>query len=78
MVRFVRRPSRWSNERTAPPNKTPDTKKAAIPMSFARFRAQLHNSSDRRRLYDRINRVAADSQRDELLIMAQRAEQRTH
>ena len=43
-----------------------------------RFRAQLHNSSDRRRLYDRINRVAADSQRDELLIMAQRAEQRSH
>ncbi|WP_169315845.1 hypothetical protein [Gordonia otitidis] len=47
-------------------------------MSFARFRAQLHNSSDRRRLYDRIQRVSAASQRDELLIMAQRAEERTH
>jgi len=47
-------------------------------MSFARFRAQLHNSSHRRSLYDRINRAAAESQRDELLIMAQRAEQRVH
>lgn len=47
-------------------------------MSFARFRAQLHNSSDRRRLYARIQRVSAASQRDELLIMAQQAEERTH
>lgn len=60
------------------PDHDPRYEKAALPMSFARFRAQLHNSSDRRRLYDRINRVAAESQRDELLIMAQRAEQRVH
>ncbi|MDL9939027.1 hypothetical protein QSJ18_19965 [Gordonia sp. ABSL1-1] len=42
-------------------------------MSIARLRARfLPNSS--RRLYDEIWRVASVSQRDELLIMAQRAE----
>ncbi|MGV9826603.1 MULTISPECIES: hypothetical protein [unclassified Gordonia (in: high G+C Gram-positive bacteria)] len=44
-------------------------------MSFARIRARLIPSAlQRRHLYSRINRLPAGTQRDELLIMAQRAE----
>ncbi|MET9201718.1 MULTISPECIES: hypothetical protein [unclassified Gordonia (in: high G+C Gram-positive bacteria)] len=42
-------------------------------MSFARIRARFHNN-DQRRLYASILRVGSSTQREELLVMAQRAE----
>lgn len=44
-------------------------------MAFARLRAHFQSAS-RRSLYSRIARIPSQSQRDELLIMAQRAEAR--
>ncbi|GAA1480370.1 hypothetical protein GCM10009624_08100 [Gordonia sinesedis] len=44
-------------------------------MSFARIRARIvPTTQSRRRLYDQIQQVGSRPQRDELLIMAQRAE----
>ena len=43
-------------------------------MSLARLRARLHPFTQRK-LYDQIYGVASRSQRDELLVMAQRAAQ---
>lgn len=44
-------------------------------MAFARLRAHFH-SAGHRALYSKIARIPSQSQRDELLIMAQRAESR--
>ncbi|MCX2964135.1 hypothetical protein VX037_15915 [Gordonia sp. Z-3] len=44
-------------------------------MSIARLRARFVHTSNRK-LYDRIHAVGSSTQRDELLIMAQRAELR--
>ncbi|AZG43975.1 hypothetical protein [Gordonia insulae] len=44
-------------------------------MSFARLRARFHPFAQRK-LYDSIYEVGSRTQRDELLVMAQRAETR--
>ncbi|MFZ2238565.1 MAG: hypothetical protein WAV90_03360 [Gordonia amarae] len=44
-------------------------------MAFARLRAHFQ-SAGHRSLYSKIARIPSQSQRDELLIMAQRAESR--
>lgn len=45
-------------------------------MSFARLRARVLSTSTTRRLYAQIARVGSQSARDDLLVMAQRLEQR--
>lgn len=56
-------------------DKDREVRKKLFPMSFARLRARIVPSNhSRRRLYDQIQRVDSRPQRDELLIMAQRAE----
>lgn len=45
-------------------------------MTFARLRAHFIHTVGRRNLYSRIAQISSQSQRDELLIMAQRAEMR--
>lgn len=45
-------------------------------MSFARLRARFHSSSIDRRLYERISQVGSKPARDDLLVMAQRLDQR--
>ena len=58
-----------------PKHMTANNSKETLVMAFARLRAHFQ-SAGHRSLYSKIARIPSQSQRDELLIMAQRAESR--